>query len=362
MRLNKEIDKKCFNYLLPNKRRPGRFYLLPKIHKGILPPPGRPIISAIGSPTEKISEFLDFFLQPYLCTIPSYIKDTGHFLYLLQQIDNLPANTLLVTYDVTSLYTNIPLAEAERAVARMLIRSRTNTTSPSNASLLRLLRHIFEGNIFTFSDGEKLHYYLQTNGVSMGSKCAPSVACTYMGEFERNHIHNIPPHQPQPILWLRYIDDIFSLWTHGSDQLAVFNTWLNSLHPNLKFTCTSSDTSVEFLDTTVRLTDNKLMTDLFIKPTASLSYLHRNSCHPFHIFLSLPYGEFIRVRRNCSDLASYDKFAEIILDAFLRRGYDRDSLSRARNQARSLSRNQLLATYDNLHTNPVKPHTFSTHI
>ena len=60
VRSNKEIDKKCFAYLLQNNPRPGRFYLLPKIHKGVLPPPGQPIISAIGSPTEKISEFLTF--------------------------------------------------------------------------------------------------------------------------------------------------------------------------------------------------------------------------------------------------------------------------------------------------------------
>ena len=143
MRNNKEINKKCFAYLLPDNPRPGRFYLLPKIHKGILPPPGRPIISAIGSPTEKISEFLDFFLQPLLTSIPSFIKDTGHFLYILQNLGPLPEGSLLVTYDVTSLYTNIPLVEAERAVARMLLQSRPHATSPSNQSLLRLLRHVF---------------------------------------------------------------------------------------------------------------------------------------------------------------------------------------------------------------------------
>ena len=79
MRNDKEIGKKCLAYLLPNNPRPGRFYLLPKIHKGVLLPPGRPIVSAIGSPTEKISEFLDFFLQPLLSSIPSFVKDTGHF-------------------------------------------------------------------------------------------------------------------------------------------------------------------------------------------------------------------------------------------------------------------------------------------
>jgi hypothetical protein len=45
-------------YLTPEDPKPGRFYLLPKIHKENNP--GRPIVSANGHPTEKISEFIDF--------------------------------------------------------------------------------------------------------------------------------------------------------------------------------------------------------------------------------------------------------------------------------------------------------------
>ena len=238
MRNNKEIDKKCLAYLLPSNPRPGRFYLLPKIHKGVLPPPGRPIVSAIGSPTEKISKFLDFFLQPSLSSIPYYVKDTGHFLYILQNLGPFPEDTLLVTYDVASLYTNIPLAEAERSVARMLIQSQPHNATPSNQSLLKLLRHVFQGNIFTFSDGDKLHHYLQINGVSMGSKCAPSVACVFMGDFERQHLSNPSNDQPKPLIWLRYIDDIFAIWSHGKDSLTIqclveFSTSKNTIHMHL---------------------------------------------------------------------------------------------------------------------------------
>ena len=146
-----------------------------------------PIISAIGSPTEK--NLRPFFLQPLLMSISSYIEDTGHFLYILQHSRPLPQGTLLVTCDVTSLYTNIPLAEAERAVAHMLIQARPHARSPSNQPLLRPLHHVFQGNIFSFSDGNKLHYYLQVNGISMGSKWAPYVACIFMGDFKRTHIH-----------------------------------------------------------------------------------------------------------------------------------------------------------------------------
>ena len=54
------------------------------------------------------SQFVDFHLKPLVCTIPSYVKDTTDFLNKLTATDNLPDNALLVSLDVTSLYTNIP--------------------------------------------------------------------------------------------------------------------------------------------------------------------------------------------------------------------------------------------------------------
>ena len=54
------IDDKTMEYLIPEDPRPGRFYLLPTIHKENNP--GRPTVSANGHPTETISEFIDFHL------------------------------------------------------------------------------------------------------------------------------------------------------------------------------------------------------------------------------------------------------------------------------------------------------------
>ena len=53
--------------------KPGRFYLLPKIHKQGCP--GRPVISGCGTPTEKISAFVDHNVRPIVSEINSYIKD-----------------------------------------------------------------------------------------------------------------------------------------------------------------------------------------------------------------------------------------------------------------------------------------------
>jgi hypothetical protein len=67
------IDEKTLKYLIPDSPKPGRFYLLPKIHKANNP--GRPIVSANGHPTEKISEFVDLPLSAGLMIMSSlYLK------------------------------------------------------------------------------------------------------------------------------------------------------------------------------------------------------------------------------------------------------------------------------------------------
>ena len=104
-RLHKDnlINYETLKYLSSNSEpKAGRFYIPLKIHRQ--GNPGRPIISSNGHPTERISEFVDYHLKPLVQTLPSFIKDTTHF--LLQK-----DNAILVTLDVSSLYTNIPRSE-----------------------------------------------------------------------------------------------------------------------------------------------------------------------------------------------------------------------------------------------------------
>ena len=71
---NGDIDEKTLEYLIPDSPKPDRFYFLPKVHKANNP--GRPIVSANGHPTEKISAFVDFHLRQHVEALPSFIKDT----------------------------------------------------------------------------------------------------------------------------------------------------------------------------------------------------------------------------------------------------------------------------------------------
>ena len=63
------------------------FYILPKIHKGISPPPGRPIVSGINSLLEPLSQFCDFFLQPLVKCTSTYLQDTKQVLNLINTIN-----------------------------------------------------------------------------------------------------------------------------------------------------------------------------------------------------------------------------------------------------------------------------------
>ena len=81
-----DIGYKTLQYLIPpSPPRTPIFYLLPKIHKP--GNPGRPIISGCDSPTDRLSSFIDFHLKPLCNTLPSYIKDTNHFLQTIFDLD-----------------------------------------------------------------------------------------------------------------------------------------------------------------------------------------------------------------------------------------------------------------------------------
>ena len=77
----------------------------------------------------------------------------------------------------------------------------------------------------------------------------------------------------QPLIWLRYIDDIFFIWTHGEKELEKFMSSFDSFTPNLKFTYESSKKDISFLYLKVSLTKGKLSTDLHIKVTSTYTIL-----------------------------------------------------------------------------------------
>ena len=100
-----------YNKLLPtgNSSPAPRFYGLPKIHKTNCPM--HPIVSTCGTATYQLAKFLTKMLQKYTGITPTFVKDSKYFSEYLSSV-NIEMNEELVSFDVSALFTSIPVPTA----------------------------------------------------------------------------------------------------------------------------------------------------------------------------------------------------------------------------------------------------------
>lgn len=105
------IDCNTWKFLNVKEPKTPMFYALPKLHKSLNNPPGRPIVSGCQCLTENASALVDKYLGPHVISLSSYVKDTIHLLCILEG-KHLPHGVWLVALDVKSLYNTIPHKKA----------------------------------------------------------------------------------------------------------------------------------------------------------------------------------------------------------------------------------------------------------
>ena len=203
----------------------------------------------------------------------SYIKDSGDFIKKTRNLGSIPENAILVTADVVGLYPSIP-HEAGLKALREVFDKREQHTIPTS-ELIRMADFVLKNNYFEFNGQIKQ----QISGTAIGTKFAPPYACLFMDKIETAFLET---QQLQPLVWFRYIDDIFFIWTHGEQELQTFLRSLNEFHTDIKFTYESSKESIAFLDLKVSVKNSKIITDLYVKSTDRHQYLHYLSTHPNH--------------------------------------------------------------------------------
>ena len=276
--------------LTQNKPRIPVFYTLTKIHKPN--PVGRPIISGCEGPTERISSFIDYLLQPTTKAQQSYLKDTTDFFNFIEKT-KVEENTVLVSMDVTSLYTNIPQEEGITTVCNAYETFYKNIPPIPTRFIREMLQLILKENSFQFNG----KHYLQTHGTAMGTKMAVAFANIFMSAIETEIIRLS---SNKPLVWKRYIDDIFSLWNINKKDIGSFIELANNHHPTIKFTAEISDTEITFLDTCVhkghRLERESILdVRTHFKPTESFQYTEFSSCHPPGVRKGFIKGEALRL-------------------------------------------------------------------
>jgi hypothetical protein len=353
---DKLIDYTTFKFLFIDKpiRKPS-LYLLPKVHKPDVP--GRPIISGCEGPTVRLSEYVDIYLKPLIQYIQSNVKDSTDFLKRIFKLnDTLPKDFILITIDVKSLYTNIPNREGIYASTNHL--NKYDTTGVNIQMIQKMLELILDNNYFEFDN----EYYLQIHGTAMGTTMAVSYANIFMAALEENILKNAPEGLT-PIEWIRFLDDIFAIWCHGEASLLKFLHHINEIHPTIKFEYEYSTKTVHFLDTRIYVNkQNKLDSDVYIKPTDKTMLLHNTSFHPNTCKQGIIYSQALRYRRIITDdtiLLNQLRKLKIIL---LTRGYNTNTIDNAFNKATQYTQKQLLYSDkpDRTKTRPIFNIPFNT--
>ena len=280
----------------PPELRSQFVYFLPKLHKS--PLKMRPIVACCSGPTETASAYVDRFLQPMMKMGRSFIANTTDLINKLSLL-TLPPDCLLVTLDVSSLYTNISHQDALDAVSTAFSDYNAPHLPPLDI-FKQLVNFVLKNNVFNFN-GETFH---QLHGVAMGTKLAPALANIFLAQLEEKYIEGCPN---PPLAWLRYIDDVFCIWTHTRSELDSFILGLNNIKPRIKFTAEISTSSMVFLDLRVYKGSNfnttgRLQTEISYKVTNNFTYIHGTSYHPRHVYKGVAKGEALRILRNCSEV------------------------------------------------------------
>jgi len=327
LHINRFLDYKQFLFLCPPiSPRPRVFYLLPKIHKPLdswdspWMPPGRPIVSNCSSETSKIAEYIDSFLIPISNKHPSYIRNSFELVTKIQNM-NIDEHDFLITADISALYTNMENSITIAAVKEQFLKY--PDSSRPDSFLINLLELILTSNDFVF-DGK---IYKQIKGCSMGLNCSPSLANIFLINFDDQAMNGF---KIKPLIFFRYLDDIFSIFRGSLVELEEYKIYLNSLIPNIKLTFTHSMWSIDFLDVTIfKLEHNNnftLQTKIFFKKTDSHQLLHTSSFHPQHIFSSIIYSQILRFKRISSFKTDFDKTCAILFSSLKDRGYSKFKL------------------------------------
>ena len=124
----------------------------------------------------------------------------------------------------------------------------TKIITPFLALILTLNNFIF-----------KSKFYLQIKGCVMGTICTFSYANIFMSEFEEKHIYLLMKNKSA--IYLRYIDNIFTVCIKSESELRHFMNEINEKHQSIKFDFKFSKESIEFMDTLVYINSKNGLPD-----------------------------------------------------------------------------------------------------
>ena len=332
------ITETQYKRLNQHHSKAPHMYGLPKIHKPNVPL--RPIVSCRGSACHPLSQFLVKVINPLAGKTESYVKNSTHFVTMIKDMP-VTSDIQMVSFDVVSLFTNVPTTEALAIVRNKLEEDTTlqeRTPLPID-NIMEMLTLCVTTTAFQLGT----EHYQQKEGMAMGSPLSPVIANIYMEFIEDLALRTA---QQTPTLWLRYVDDTFVLWNHG-ENITSFLTHLNSLRPSIQFTMEREKNSrLAFLDVEVHKTDIGFRTSVYRKPTDTGRYLNFESHHPENVKRGIVKCLQHRAKAISTDGNAKSEEIRRLKETFQRNGYPKKFLEKTtrRTSTQKQDQQQLAAT------------------
>ena len=196
------LEKQEIRKLKPHGSQPGILYGLCKVHKEVKEgiPPFRPILSAINTPSYRLAKFFVPILSE-LTKNGFVLKDSFAF---ASDIRNQNPDMFMTSFDIDSLFTNLPLDETIELCVRKTFGKKKKFKGFTKIEFKTLLEFATKDALILFNG----KYYEQTDGVSMGSPLGPTLANVFLCHWEEIWLKKCPI-KFKPVYYKRYMDDTF---------------------------------------------------------------------------------------------------------------------------------------------------------
>ena len=204
----------------------------------------------------------------------------------------------MISFDVSSLYTNVPVMEAIDVCTNLLYSGNYELPPVDRETFVKLAQISSCNILMSTHDG----YYRQVDGLAMGAPPAPHFANGWLSQFD-------PIIKGNAKIFSRYMDDILRNIKRGSLQQKLDE--INSLHPNLKFTCErEEDGKIAFLDMKIINCQGKLSSTWYNKPTDTGLIMNYHALAPKKYKWSVVSGFVYRIHRACSTWGHFHESLE----------------------------------------------------
>lgn len=311
------IPQDVINKLFVSGSGPGILYGLPKIHKLDFSSKFqfRPIFAAYNCPSYNLAKFLVPVLNPitsnqFTC-LNSYqfVKDISS----VERADRY----IMASFDVESLYTNIPLSETIQICLSKLYTNPASTVLGLSKNMFKsLLELAVKHSYFVFNNV----YYKQNDGLGMGLPLSPSFANIFLCHYEELWLSNCPT-AFKPAFYRRYIDDTFLLF-HDKSHIKLFLNYMNCQHQSINFTCEIENNScISFLDSLIHRNSKQFECSVYRKNSFSgLGTSFYSFCH-FRFKINSIKTLLARAYGVCSNYSFLHKEFEFLVQFFRSNGY-----------------------------------------